>query len=58
MYAFSMKTMSVFDRLSVDGRRKRIKKYTLSNENESQLSKTPKINPEEFIFIIKTTFLH
>lgn len=45
MYAFSMKTMSVFDRLSVDGRRKRIKKYTLSNENESQDEQDAKNKP-------------
>ena len=33
MYAFSMKTISVFDRCSVDDRRKRIEKYEFTNEN-------------------------
>jgi len=33
MYALSIKTMSVFDLFSVDGRQKRIKKYAFSNEN-------------------------
>ena len=33
MYAFSMKMISVFDRCSVDDRRKRIEKYAISNEN-------------------------
>ena len=33
MYAFSMKTISVFDRSSVDDSRKRIEKYAFSNEN-------------------------
>ena len=33
MYAFSMKTIGVFDGCSVDDKRKRIKKYALSNEN-------------------------
>ena len=33
MYAFSMKTISVFDRYSVDDGRKRIEMYTFSNEN-------------------------
>ena len=33
MYAFSTKTIIVFDRCSVDDRPKRIEKYAFSNEN-------------------------